>query len=529
MNKISALELKRLLVGDEELALIDVREQGAFSKSHLLFAVCVPLSRLELLIGDLVPRKDTGVVIVDDSASDDFGERAFYRLRGFGYKNVVLLDGGVAAWESAGFELFSGVNVPSKAFGEFVEYTYETPRLDASEVRAMLDEGRNMVIVDSRPFEEYHRMNIPTATDMPGAELAFRIHDIAPDPETFVVVNCAGRTRSIIGAQSLINAGIPNPVAALKDGTMGWHLAGFELEHGSNREASQPSSAGMEKALAAAGRVAERFGVPTVTRESVDEWRQDSGHTTYLLDVRSPEEYADGHGTGYRSAPGGQLVQATDEYVAVKNSRLVLADDVGVRATMTASWLIQMGWQNVYVLEGGIGSGPLEAGKWVPNLLDEIGEATVTTDALASAITNGLEEVAVIDLGLSTDYEKHHIPGALWCVRARLTEATASLPSTASVVITSNDGLLARLALNEARTLTDCNVQALEGGTDRWLAEERVTESGIERAIGDTDDVWYKPYEHRGAQEQFMRDYLTWEVALVEQIERDATTRFRVF
>ena len=112
-----------------------------------------------------------------------------------------------------------------------------------------------MVIVDSRPFEEYHRMNIPTATDMPGAELAFRIHDIAPDPETFVVVNCAGRTRSIIGAQSLINAGIPNPVAALKDGTMGWHLAGFELELGSNREASQPGSAGMEKALAAAGRI----------------------------------------------------------------------------------------------------------------------------------------------------------------------------------------------------------------------------------------------------------------------------------
>ena len=233
MNKISPLELKRLLVGDEELALIDVREQGAFSKSHLLFAVCVPLSRLELLIGDLVPRKDTGVVIVDDSASDDFGDRAFYRLREFGYKNVVILDGGVAAWESAGFELFSGVNVPSKAFGEFVEYAYETPRLGASEVKAMLDEGRNMVIVDSRPFEEYHRMNIPTATDMPGAELAFRIHDIAPDPETFVVVNCAGRTRSIIGAQSLINAGIPNPVAALKDGTMGWHLArGPKCPHG---------------------------------------------------------------------------------------------------------------------------------------------------------------------------------------------------------------------------------------------------------------------------------------------------------
>jgi rhodanese-related sulfurtransferase len=541
MSKISPLDLKQLLLGEEELALIDVREQGTFSESHLLFAVCVPLSRLELLIGDLVPRKDTRLVIVDDSASDNFGNRASDRLIELGYTNVILLDGGVAAWRSAGLELFSGVNVPSKAFGEFVEHTYETPRLAAAEVKAMLDNGRNMVIVDSRPFEEYHRMNIPTATDMPGAELAFRIHDVAPDPQTFVVVNCAGRTRSIIGAQSLINAGIPNPVAALKDGTMGWHLAGFELEHSSTREADGPSTAGMEKALAAAARVAERFEVPTVAPEVVEQWRRDSERTTYLLDVRSPPEYAEGHIAGYLNAPGGQLVQATDEYVAVKNAWLVLADDVGVRATMTASWLIQMGWQNVYVLEGGIASGPLESGMREPAVLGEIGAATVTTDALALLLEEASDASTVIDLGPSTGYEQHHIPGAWWCVRARLAEAIAGLPTNerlpasarlagkAPIVLTSGDGLLARLALKEARALTARDVQALDGGTDRWLAEGRVAESGLAHIVGDTNDVWYKPYEHRGAQEKFMRDYLTWEVALVEQIERDGTTRFQAF
>ena len=529
METITPLELKRLLLAEEELALIDVREQGAFAESHLLFAVCVPLSRLELLLGDLVPRKDTRVVVVDDPSGDDLCERAVHRLAEIGYTNVIGLDGGVAAWRAAGLELFSGVNVPSKAFGEFVEHTYETPRLAAAEVKAMLDQGRNMVIVDSRPFEEYHRMNIPTATDMPGAELALRIHDVAPDPETIVVVNCAGRTRSIIGAQSLINAGIPNPVAALKDGTMGWHLAGFELEHGSTRQADRPSPTGMEKALAAAARVAERFGVPTVNPATVEQWQQDSGRTTYLLDVRSPAEYAEGHQPGYRNAPGGQLVQATDEYVAVKNARLVLADDVGVRATMTASWLIQMGWQNVYVLEGGIGSDALESGMREPTLLGQIGAATVTTDALARALADGPEGVIIIDLGPSPGYEQHHIPGALWCVRARLAEAFAGLPPTARIVLTSHDGLLARLALIEARALTSREVRALEGGTDRWLAEGRVTESGLEHVVGATDDVWYKPYEHRRAQEQFMRDYLTWEVALVEQVERDGTTCFRAF
>ena len=525
MPEISPPELKRRLLGDYEIALLDVREQGAFSEAHLLFAACVPFSRLELLVGDLVPRSATPVVVVDESGHGELGHRALERLHGLGYTDVRVLDGGVAAWRTAGFELFSGVNVPSKAFGEFVERTCGTPRLAAAEVKRMLDEGRDMVIVDARPFEEYRRMNIPSATDMPGAELAWRIHDAAPDPETFVVVNCAGRTRSIIGAQSLINAGIRNPVAALKDGTMGWHLAGFELEHGSTRTAPPPSAAGTARAKAAAKRVAERFGVRTVDPATVEQWRRTPGRTTYLLDVRSPDEYAEGHLPGYRNAPGGQLVQATDEFVAVRNARLVLADDVGVRATMTASWLLQMGWPHVYVLEDGIGSGPLVTGAWQPTVLGGRGGATVTADALAAR----LGAVTVVDLGPSPAYERQHIPGALWCVRARLAAAFAEIPADVDVVLTSPDGALAEIALEEARGLGGHRVEALRGGTERWLADGHATEAGLARTVGPTDDVWYKPYEHRGAQEKFMREYLTWEVALVEQIARDGTTRFRTF
>ena len=193
MREISPAELKRLLLGESELALIDVREQGAFAGAHLLFAVCVPFSSMELVIGDLVPRSDTPVVVVSES-DDDLGQRSGERLGKLGYTDVRLLAGDVAAWRSRGFEVFSGVNVPSKAFGEFVEQAYGTPRVTAHEVKRMLDEGRDVAVVDSRPYDEYHRMNIPSSTDMPGAELALRIHDVAPDPETFVVVNCAGRT-----------------------------------------------------------------------------------------------------------------------------------------------------------------------------------------------------------------------------------------------------------------------------------------------------------------------------------------------
>ena len=214
--------------------------------------------------------------------------------------------------------------------------------------------------------------------------------------------------------------------------------------------------------------------------------------------MRSPDEYAEGHLPGFRNAPGGQLVQATDEYVGVRNARLVLADNEGVRATMTASWLIQMGWENVFVLAGGVGSEALVTGAWQSTLRGTLAEATVTTDDLAAR----LDAVTVVDLGPSPAHEQRHIPGALWCVRARLASALAGVPPDGLVVLTSPDGRLARLALGEARELGGHQVEALLGGTERWLAEGRGVETGLAGAIGATDDVWYKPYEHRGAQEK---------------------------
>ena len=53
------------------------------------------------------------------------------------------------------------MNVPSKAFGEFVEHRYDTPRVSAQQLNEWVAQGQRLVILDSRPFEEYHRMNIP--------------------------------------------------------------------------------------------------------------------------------------------------------------------------------------------------------------------------------------------------------------------------------------------------------------------------------------------------------------------------------
>ena len=535
MKQISPQALRAMISDGDELGLFDMREEGVFAHRHLLFACCLPLSHLEQKIGALAPRKSARIVLVDAGPGVNRGEslaaRAGARLEDMGYSDLAVLEGGIEAWGQAGFELFSGVNVPSKAFGELVEHDDGTPHISAEELKALLDNGDAPLILDSRPYREYHRMNIPGGIDTPGAELVYRFGDLAPDPERLVVVNCAGRTRSIIGAQSLINAGVPNRVVALKDGTMGWELAGFELDHGSEQSAPAPSPPALAGAKVRAAQVAKRFGVQTITRDSLDAWRGEAGERSlFVLDVRSPEEFEAGHLPGSRSAPGGQLVQATDEYVGVRNARIVLVDNDGVRATMTASWLIQLGWEDVAVLEGGLAGGTLETG---PEQLADAGHVParanfISPAELRIALRGGT--CALVDFATSLEYRAAHIPDAWFAVRARLPEDAEALPDAAFLVATSPDGGFAELAAGDLADATGKEVKVLEGGTQAWLAAGFDLTDGFENMASQNDDVWYKPYDHDGeVVAEHMREYLTWEVGLVEQIARDGTARFRRF
>jgi rhodanese-related sulfurtransferase len=525
MKTITPQDLRAWLTDGGELALFDLREQGVYCRSHLLFAVCLPLSHLEARIGRLAPRRSVRTVLCDDG--EGLAERGHAALEAMGYSDISILDGGITAWQRAGFELFSGVNVPSKAFGEFIEHEDDTPRIEATELQRMVEAGEDLVILDSRPWGEYHRMNIPGGIDAPGAELVHRVHDLAPDPNRTVVVNCAGRTRSIIGAQSLINAGIPNRVVALKDGTMGWELAGFEVERGATRRAPEPSPAAAEIAQARAAAVARRFGIQTIDEAALARWQsQTNERSLFVLDVRSPEEFAAGHRPDSRHAAGGQLVQSTDEYVGVRNARLVLVDDTQVRATMTASWLVQMGWPEVAVLANGL-AGNLATGP-APAIAEVPAAETIDAQTLKQAIDAG--DCAVVDFATSLQYRAGHIPGAAFAVRARLPEDAAKLPDAASYVATSPDGVHARWSAVDLVKATGKPVTVLDGGTKAWRDAGFPLTEGFEHLASANDDVWYKPYDHDDdVPEKHMREYLEWEVDLVRQIERDGTATFRRF
>jgi rhodanese-related sulfurtransferase len=526
---ISPAELKRRIRDKGELAILDLREEGAHSRSHLFYGSSLPLSRLELRVLDLVPRLSTPVVLVDDDGS--LATRAADKLEAFGYSDVAVLDGGVPGWEAAGYILFSGVHVPSKAFGEWVEHHCGTPHIDATELQAMMDAGADLVVLDSRPMDEYRVMNIPSSTDVPGAELALRVHDLAPDPDTTVVVNCAGRTRSIIGAQSLINAGIPNRVTALKNGTMGWHLAGFELERGQSRRYGETlSPEARARADRVVAHVARRYGVASIDKAGLAKWRAEAGRRTlYVVDVRAAEEYEAGHLAGSIWAPGGQLVQETESWLATLGARVVLVDDARVRAYMTASWLLQMGWEEVAVLADPFAGETLQTGPQGYRLpsIAEAAHDSMTPAELQAALAS--DAAVVVDLALSKDYAAGHVPGAWFAVRARLAKAFARLPGSGAIVFTSADGIVARLAAPEASELTARPVQVLAGGSRAWAAAGLPLEGGLAHMADEADDIWLKPYEEGGNQEENMRRYLAWELDLVENIERDGDHRFRLY
>lgn len=348
MTTLAFSDVRRHLLARDEIALVDLREEHPFAQAHPLWAANLPLDLIERDAVRRIPRRDTLIVLYGEQDGHDRVPAAVERFAALGYTNVHALEGGLEGWRAAGGELFRDVNVPSKSFGELVEHERHTPSLSAQEVKALIDAKADVVVLDARRFDEYRTMSIPSATSVPGAELVLRARALAPDPKTRIIVNCAGRTRSIIGTQSLVNAGLPNPVAALRNGTIGWKLAGQVLDTGAARQAPEVDADLRAEAQVGARAVAKRAGVRWIALEALDTLEAPL-RTVYRFDVRTPEEYAAGHLPGFASAPGGQLVQETDHHVPVRGARIVLADDDGVRASMTGSWLAQMGWEVVVV------------------------------------------------------------------------------------------------------------------------------------------------------------------------------------
>jgi predicted metal-dependent enzyme (double-stranded beta helix superfamily)/rhodanese-related sulfurtransferase len=527
----SYAQVREALLQRQEIALLDVREEDPFAQCHPLFAANMPLGRIEADAWTRVPRLDTLVVVYGTAFNgDDLALPAARTLKRMGYTHVHLLAGDLQGWQDAGGEVFRDVNVPSKSFGELVESKRHTPSLSAQEVKALIDAKADVVVMDARRFDEYQTMSIPSGVSVPGAELVLRARALAPNPTTRIIVNCAGRTRSIIGTQSLINSGIPNPVSALRNGTIGWTLAGQALVTGAALRFSEVDEDTRKKSAAAAFAVAYRAGVKRVGLDDLHTWLADTTRTTYFFDVRTPEEYAAGHIAGARSAPGGQLVQETDHQAAVRGARLVLCDTDGVRAHMSASWLAQMGWE-VYVLQGPTAEDFNNTEVPALRLPEPQGQVpTVNADQVKAWLADRNSHTIVLDFSTSAQYIQGHIHSAWWVLRTQLAQSLKAAHKGNRYVLTCQNGSVSRFAVAEVQAAVKAGIDVvwLEGGNAAWAAGGNKLNPGAHQMAVERVDRYRRPYEGTNNPVEAMQGYLDWEFGLVEQLARDGTHHFKV-
>ena len=517
---INATTLKAWLHDGAEIALFDVREAGEFGEGHLFLATPVPYSRLEVEAVRLAPRRDVRLVVTDADGST-LATLAARRLADLGYGSVHVLAGGNAGWQAAGLALFQGINVPSKTFGELAELAYHTPHITAGELAAWQREHKRHVLLDGRTVAEYRRMTIPGAVSCPNGELALRAPALIPDDDTPVVVNCAGRTRSIIGAQTLRNLGLRNPIYALENGTQGWQLHGLTLEHGADRR--YPDTIDVptrRRAQEVVTQLSRRFAVPSITAADVQAERQRGARTVFLLDVRTAEAFARGSLPGAVHAPGGQLLQATDQYVGVRGARLIVFDDDGIRAPVIVSWLQQMGHDAV-VLEGGLSEANAAALEQDDAAWHPVAPSGIDAGALRNAFANG--QVQVFDLRSSAAYRAGHIPGARWSTRRQLVDVRGT-----HVVLVDDDPAVSALAAVDLFEQGAASVRRLDGGIAAWHAAGYPLEATPELPTdAERIDYLFFVHDRHDGNLDAARGYLAWEIGLVAQLDAQERAGFK--
>ena len=510
---IASGDLARLMQSSTPHALLDVREKAAYERGHIYRATSLPRRLVEFRLPALVPARATPLVVSDEDGR--LAALTLPTLGEIGYTDVRLLAGGLAGWRSEGRPLVEGINVPSKVFGERVLHEHKTPQLTPLELWERIERGDDLVIVDARTPEEYARGSLPGAWSVPGGELVVRIAELVRHPETTIVVHCGGRTRSYIGAESLRRMQLANPVVVLENGTMGWELAGLTLERGAARWAPAPSARSRAVAALAAKRVAAEDGIPFVSpRALAARLARREDQNLYVLDVRTADEYAAGHVAGAVWAPGGQAVQATDEYVAVRAASIVLVCDGLARSVMTASRLRRMGLPDVAVLAGGLPAWTADGGAVETGLPLAVPVGWETARARVARVSPGdLGPALIVSVDQSDAYARGHMPGAWWLCRSRLewTIGTVAPDRQAPIIVTCADGFASTLAAATLGRLGYTAVSVLEGGTRAWVEAAGAVESGPTRLGDEPDDVVLKPYERGRAA---MERYLSWEAEL---------------
>lgn len=487
--------MERLRGDPSEWAFIDLREAGEAAEGHPFASVNLPFGRLELDLPALVPNRGVPVALFD--AGDGLADRAAERMAAAGWRDLAIVAGGAAAWEAAGLPLIKGEHSFSKAFGEWVQHEFAVPEIGPDDLFRQMQGADAPLLIDCRPLAEHRSFTLPQSLNCPNAELGLRL---SVDPSRPVVVHCAGRTRSIIGAQTLRDFGVVGPVMALRDGTQGWELSGYQRDMGADRSLPLPDGPGSaESAHELARAMIARFGLPLADAKDAAAWASDHDRTTYFFDPRPADE-----GTvpaGFRRAPGTTLVQQTDRFIGVRGARVVLWDPLLVRAAFAALWLRRMGIDAHVMTED-------------PPLLPSL-DAIALPD-LPPTITRLSPGAVLLDLRPAAAFRTGHPQGARRALRARLDRI--GLAPGSQVVLIPGDPAMARLVAGDLSRAGHHPLGCLPNDHAAWQAAGlAIVTDTPDDPHRDIDSVRFCAGRHRGNLDD-ARAYLDWETGLLDRL-----------
>ena len=109
----------------------------------------------------------------------------------------------------------------------------KTTMISTAEVKKMLDEELDMVLIDIRTATEIQNMDgkidAQQNVNIPRGWLEFRVQRVALSKDTPIVVYCGGGLRSPLAAETLQNMGYTN-VKNYSAGFFGWKQAGLPIK-----------------------------------------------------------------------------------------------------------------------------------------------------------------------------------------------------------------------------------------------------------------------------------------------------------
>jgi rhodanese-related sulfurtransferase len=532
-NSITPEEVQQTIDSDEQVAVIDIREPLDYSFGHIKEGTPVPRRLLESRLLEVVPNKEIPVILCDQS-----GDRAPIDanwLCTLGYQDVSYIEGGIDAWMSAGLdtvEMQEGVystafNRLSKEFGEQVQVERNVEQIHPDELKELLDdEDEDLLIADVRTPEEHCDMTIPGAVNLQSVDLCLYLNQLRNESQT-AVVHCAGRTRSIIGTASLEKLGFEN-VYELKNGTMGWDLAGYELEKEASRSISKKdlNEVYNPEIESKAESLLTENDIPMISLDEFQDIRDADDRVVYSIDVRTKKEYGEGHIPHTLSIPGGQAIQTADEHIAVRNGTIVFISENHVRSSIVAYWFSEMGFDRVTVFKKGIKAWrdaglPIKTGQNQEPLAEEAEVEEMVKYASAATVSDiiDLNASKIINVGASMDFKSGHLPGAKWVPRYNLEMwlNNNDIDRDTPIVLTSKQGYIAMYtAAAIQHELNYENVHVLKGGTIRWEESGRPLEQSTDGLEFDPRDEIPLPYQQGDWAKQA---YLDWEEELGEKYE----------